>query len=335
MRTLGLVAAVVVVGCRAGHVGGPAPEPTRLRSDLQALAPEPTRLRIDMQPVDAMEWAGTFMPEGSHGLRSKSVVAFAWGDGYPAAIEVELPDDPYTACGPLFGTFKVERVMAQDGLDVTITGPSTFRLAPTGEGDFDVVVYGTFVATSPDESCAGAKAEVEVHARVPVRRPVGIAIDRPGVCKASDRFRVETNAHLAGGTLVYLVDAAGEQFLPSNAAERHPATITLLAAPDTQLSLHTPDQGLAALVVSGAPGPISVQAFGGEHEIIEHVEPAKIDVVGVELMLLGMAGTPTRLVSGQVYPEKGKGWGRTSSSIGVESIPAPLTLAFIRGQTSS
>jgi hypothetical protein len=35
-------------------------------------------------------------------------------------------------------------------------------------------------------------------------------------------------------------------------------------------------------------------------------------------MLLGAAGVPTQLASGQVYPKKG--WGRTSATIGVESL---------------
>jgi len=300
-RVLGLVAMVVMLGC--GADGG---------DDAGS------ELRIEMRPVQAIGWAGVFEADGDQRLRSRDVVALAWGGDYPGALEIAI-DEAWATCGALDGTITLDSVVSQhESLDVVLTGANAFRLAPAGEGDFEVVVRGTFVADSVDDSCVGAEAELELVVSVPVRRPVGVQIERPDACDASDRLRVESDAHLAPGLFVQLVDAAGATFRPRNAALTHPATLVLTAeTDDTRLSLHTPDEGLAALVVSGAAGPVSVFAFDAEQEIVEHVAPAAIHVVGVQFELLGFGGGPTPLASGQVYGDGG--WSRTSASIGVAS----------------
>jgi hypothetical protein len=303
IRTRGLVAALLVLGC--GSSGGDDPEPER------------SELRIDMRPVHAIGWAGVLEADESELLRGTDVVTFAWGDDYPSALDVSL-DRVWSTCGELEGAITLDSVTSQhEQLDVVITGDTAFRLAPTVEGDFAVVVRGTFVADSEVESCVGADAELELVVSVPVRRPVDVAINRPSACDASDRFLIESDAHLAPGLYVQLVDAAGAAFSPRNAASTHPATLTLTADADTLLSLHTPDNGLAALVVSGAAGPVSVFAFDALTDVLEHVAPAAIDVVGVQFELLGNAGGPTQLASGQVYGDDG--WARTTASIGIAS----------------
>jgi hypothetical protein len=299
-QTRALVFTAVVIGC--GSSGG------------EDLGGDRSELRIDMRPVDAMRWYALFEVEDPQRLRSADSFPLAWGDDYPRTLDVTL-DEAWSPCGSLDGTFTLDSVVTQDdGLDVVVTAADAFRLAPALEGDFSAVVRGTFAADSGEE-CVGAGADVELTLTVSVRRPVGIAIDPPQTCDESDRFRVESDAHLAPSAYVHLVDAEGAVFDPRNAAATHPATLTLEADEDTALALHTPDEGFAALVVSGAPGPISVSAFDEEQAILDHVAPAAITVVGAQFQLLGFGGGPTLLSSGQVYGEQG--WSRTSASIGV------------------
>jgi hypothetical protein len=304
MRTLAVVLAAIVLGCGSGGSGDAEPSGS-------------AHLRIDMRPVDEMKWTGVLEADASNVLRGNEVIAFAWGGDYPRTLDITI-EEAWSTCGMLRGTFTLESVVAQDqGLDVVITGTDAFRVAPVGEGDFAAVVRGTFVAESAIASCVGAEAELELTLTVPVRRPVGVEIDPPDACDTSDRFRVESDAQLAPGAYVRLVDTAGTAFHASNAATTHPATLVLEADEGTSLALHTPDDGFTALVVSGAAGPVTVSAFEAEQAILEHVAPAAIDVVGAQFELLGFGGGPTPLVSGQVYGDQG--WSRTSASIGVAS----------------
>ncbi len=299
-RAFVLSAAMVVLGCGAGGGEGD----------------EPSRLRIEMRPVSAIASTGVFELDDDQVLRATDVVAFAWGGDYPDALEIAF-DGAYATCGPLVGTFTLDEVESMhEALDVEATGAASFRLAPTAEGDFAAIVRGTFVADPDVESC-GTQVPVELQLTVPVRRPVGVQIDAPALCGEADAFRVETDGRLASGLFQQLVDADGIAFRPRNAADTHPATLELVADVGTELSLHTPDEGLGALVVSGAPGAVSVLAFGDEQRSIEHVAPADIDVVGVAFALQGNAGGPTPLESGQTYGEGG--WARTTASIGIVS----------------
>jgi hypothetical protein len=134
-------------------------------------------------------------------------------------------------------------------------------------------------------------------------------------CAESDRVRMESDAHLDPELSVQLVDAAGETFAPDNAGYRHPATLTLRTGADASLHLHDPELGLAALVVSGAAGPVQLFAFDALQDTIDHVAPEDIEVGDVHFALLALAGTPTPLHSGEVYGDNG--WARTSRSIGV------------------
>lgn len=303
MRASALVAATIVLGCGSG--GGDGDEAR-------------SRLRIEMRPVSAVAFTSVFELDDAQVLRATDVVPFAWGGDYPSALEIGI-DVAYSTCGPLTGTFVLDEVESLDAaLDVELGEAGAFRLAPTTEGDFAAVVRGTFVADPEVESCAGAQAPVEIHLSVPVRRPVGVEISAPELCRDGDAFRVETDGRLAAGLFLQLVDSDGVAFRPRNAAATHPATLELVADDDTALSLHTPDEGLAALVVSGAPGIVSVRAFDEEQHAIEHVAPADIDVVGVAFALQGNAGGPTPLESGQTYGEGG--WARTTASIGIVSF---------------
>jgi hypothetical protein len=300
MRALGLFSAAVVLGCGSGG-GGDASN----------------RLRIEMRPVTAIAWSGVFEADPELGVRASEVVTFAWGGDYPRALEISM-DEEWATCGSLDGTFTLDEVESQDeALEVELTGPASFRLAPTAEGEFDAIVRGTFVANPDVASCAGASVPIELHVSVPVRRPVGVLIAPPSECSESVAFRVETGGRLAPDLYLQLVDADGTAFQPRNAVSTHPATLDVVTGEDAELSLHTPDDGFAALVVAGEPGPVSVVAFDEEQQVIEHVAPADIDVVGVRFSLLGFAGNPTPLESGGTYGESG--WARTTSSIGISS----------------
>jgi hypothetical protein len=299
MRSLGFFAAVALLGCGSG--GG---------SD-----DESSRLRIEMRPVSAIAAYGVFAAIPGQGVRATQVVTFAWGDDYPSALDVTF-DDAWATCGHLVGTFTLDEITSRhDALDVELTGPTSFRLAPTAEGDFEAIARATFVADPELGSCVGEQAELELHLSVPVRRPVGVQIHPPDACDGVDAFRVESDAHFAPGLYVQLVDDEGTAFSPHNAESTHPATLDLVAEADTELALHTPDDGLAALVVSGATGPVSVLAFEEEQHVIDHVDSAAIDVVGAEFSLLGHGGGGTQLVSGETYGAQG--WARTSASIAI------------------
>lgn len=276
-----------------------------------------TELRIDMRPVDAIAYHGVFEPDAGGTLRATHAIAFALHDDYPDALEVTIGDQ-YATCGALAGTFTIDAIASQDAdLGITTTGTSSFRIAPVREGDFEAVVSGRFVAADGAASCVGDDASFEVKVAVPVRRPVGVRVVPPFSCADSSRVRVETDAQIDEGLRVELVDDAGESFRPHNAASTHPATLTLTTGADTQMELHTPGEGLAALVVSGAEDAITISAFDAAHDVIEHVAPQSIDVVGVGFGLLGFGGGSTLLVDGGVYGELG--WSRTSASIGVTS----------------
>jgi hypothetical protein len=301
MRALGLLSAAVVLGCGSGGGGGGGDEPSRLR--------------IEMRPLDAGVWTGVFEADAAQVLRATQVVDLAWGGAYPRTLEITI-EQGYATCGSLVGTVTLDEVESQhEALAVELTGPASFRLAPTAEGDFEAIVRGTFVADPGATSCVGEQAPIELHVSVPVRRPVGVQIQPPSVCDEVADFRVESEAHLAPGLYVQLVDDEGTAFSPRNAAATHPATLELVAEADTELSLHTPDDGLAALVVSGATGPVSVLAFEEEQRVIDHVDAAAIDVVGAEFFLLGHGGGGTQLDSGETYGETG--WARTSASIAI------------------
>lgn len=279
--------------------------------------PDASELRIAMRPVDAITYHGVFEPGASSSLRATQSIAFALHEDYPAALEVTLGEQ-YATCGALDGTFTIDGITSQDAdLGVTTTGPSRFRIAPVREGDFEAVVSGRFVADAGAESCVGSEASFEVIVAVPVRRPVGVRVVPPSSCADSSRLRMETDAHLDQTLRALLVDEGGEGFQPRNAADTHPATLTLTTGDETRLALHTPDEGLAALVVSGAEDTITIAAFDAAHATIEHVAPQSIDVVGVAFGLLGFGGGSTPLANGEVYGEQG--WSRTSASIGVTS----------------
>lgn len=313
-------AAVLIAWCAALSVAcgdeGSETEPGTDETTTDT-EPEAAELRIDMRPVDAITINGVFEPDAGQTLRATQSFALALHDDYPAAVDVTLAEQ-YATCGSLDGTFTIDAITSQDAdLGVTITGPGSFRIAPTREGDFEAVVSGHFIADADSDSCVGDEADFEVIVAVPVRRPVGVRVEPPSSCAASSRLRMETEAHLDETLLVVLVDDAGESFQPRNAEYTHPATLTLTTGADTLMALHTPDEGLAALVVSGAPGMITISAFDAPHETIEHVAPASIDVVGVGFGLLGYGGGSTPLANGEVYGAQG--WSRTSASIGVTS----------------
>lgn len=300
-RALGLLAATVVLGCGSGGGGGDDDD---------------NRLRIEMRPVSAIAWSGVFEADDAPVVRASDVVTFAWGGDYPRALEVTV-GPAYATCGPLSGTLTLDEIDSQDdALEVELTGAASFRLAPSGEGDFEAIVRGSFVADPITGSCVGDEAPIELHVSVPVRRPTAIRIDPPDACDGAS-FRVESEAPLAPGLFVRLVDADGGEFSPRNATATHPIALELVADADTELALRAPDDGLAALVVSGAPGPVSVRALDEEQHVVELVARADIDVIDVRFSLLGNAGGPTPLESGQTYGENG--WARTTSSIGIAS----------------
>ena len=308
-RTL-VVLGTLLLACGPGSRGGPGSGD----GDGDGGSGEASELVIEMRPVRERTWTGLLVGDATQ-LRGEELVAFAWADGYPASMDIAI-EETWTACGRLIGAFAIDSVASlDDGLAVMQSGPAAFRVAPTREGDFTATLRGTFVAAADNTACVDGEVPFELTVSVSVRRPVGVALDPAYSCAESDRIRMESDAHLDPELHVQLVDAAGETFVPDNAESTHPATLTLRTTSDASLQLHDPEIGLDALVVSGAPGPVQVFAFDALQDTIDHVAPEEIEVGDVHFALLGFAGSPTPLHSGEVYGETG--WARTSRSIGV------------------
>jgi hypothetical protein len=274
-------------------------------------------LVVELIPQDHHTLPGIYTPVDPAAepvvLQAEWPVSVALGPEYPDALTIAL-GEPF---GCEDDVFEIRSIEAGDGAPlVEQLSSNELRFTPSGEGDYMLLVTG--VVVSPPEGAmplcahrAYGRPEVDFELTIPlkVRRPVTAAIVWPRHCANAETPRLASGARLPDQLIdrlrVYAVDSAGEQFTPANADPRRPVTVNVRGHAKASLVLAEPDEGLPSLIVTGADGDLTFEAFGREFASAELIGRRRIDAVDAVFGLQAIKGSGTLLVEGETYGADG------------------------------